>query len=272
MRLAADAAHQFGGIELDRSKPLSFRLDGRKIAGFAGDTVLSARSPPVSTPMACSIARSSASASASRRWSWPSAASLCRWSAPRRSTVSISRPSVRARASVSGSRIRCAIASMISLTRLGFGAKPDTTLTADLLVIGAGVAGLAAADAAAAAGHSVILVERRPWLGGDARYFGAVGDDETPEALTTRLAAQLAARANVNASHSRGSLRPQRRHRDPASGRPRRWRPAGRVVAVTAQRILIATGATQRLPVFPAIAADCHLGDRRLSSWRSVMV
>ncbi|HZY50925.1 MAG TPA: 2Fe-2S iron-sulfur cluster-binding protein, partial [Devosia sp.] len=42
MRLAADAAHQFGGIELDRSRPLSFKLDGHKISGFAGDTVLSA--------------------------------------------------------------------------------------------------------------------------------------------------------------------------------------------------------------------------------------
>ena len=42
MRLAADAAHEFGGIELDRSKSLSFRLDGVSIAGFAGDTVLSA--------------------------------------------------------------------------------------------------------------------------------------------------------------------------------------------------------------------------------------
>ena len=42
MRLAADAAHEFGGIELDRRKPLSFRLDGRRVTGFAGDTVLSA--------------------------------------------------------------------------------------------------------------------------------------------------------------------------------------------------------------------------------------
>ena len=42
MRLAADAPHQFSGIELDRSKPLSFRLDGRSVEGFVGDTVLSA--------------------------------------------------------------------------------------------------------------------------------------------------------------------------------------------------------------------------------------
>ena len=41
-RLPADAPHGFGGAALDRSKPLTFRLDGRSIEGFAGDTVLTA--------------------------------------------------------------------------------------------------------------------------------------------------------------------------------------------------------------------------------------
>ena len=41
-RLAAGAPHGFGGSELDRSKPLRFRLNGRTVNGFAGDTVLSA--------------------------------------------------------------------------------------------------------------------------------------------------------------------------------------------------------------------------------------
>ena len=41
-RLAATESHKFAGTEIDRSKPLSFRLNGRVIDGFAGDTVLSA--------------------------------------------------------------------------------------------------------------------------------------------------------------------------------------------------------------------------------------
>ena len=40
-RLAA-ATHQFSGSLIDRSKPLKFRLDGRIIEAFAGDSVLSA--------------------------------------------------------------------------------------------------------------------------------------------------------------------------------------------------------------------------------------
>ena len=41
-RLPAEAAHGFGGSALDRTQPLRFRVDGRSIDGFAGDTVLSA--------------------------------------------------------------------------------------------------------------------------------------------------------------------------------------------------------------------------------------
>ena len=41
-RLPAEARHGFGGAELDRGKPISFRLDGRSYEAFEGDTVLSA--------------------------------------------------------------------------------------------------------------------------------------------------------------------------------------------------------------------------------------
>src|SRR5690606_22646079 len=34
--------HHLAGSAIDRARPLQFRLDGRLIAGFAGDTVLSA--------------------------------------------------------------------------------------------------------------------------------------------------------------------------------------------------------------------------------------
>ena len=41
-RLAAETSGPFSGSAIDRSQPLQFRLDGRLINGFAGDTVLSA--------------------------------------------------------------------------------------------------------------------------------------------------------------------------------------------------------------------------------------
>ena len=41
-RLGTDRQHHLQGGVIDRSRPLQFRLDGRLISGFAGDTVLSA--------------------------------------------------------------------------------------------------------------------------------------------------------------------------------------------------------------------------------------
>ena len=251
MRLAADAAHQFGGIELDRSKPLSFRLDGHKITGFAGDTILSAA-------LAAGIDTygqfDRTSLGLGERFA-PLVAGKRGDALPMERTPAIDGLDL----TTIGPRARFAFGQPHSLRHRiddlsdppWLRGKPETTLTGDLLVIGGGVAGLAAADAAAAAGHSVILVERRPWLGGDARYFGAVGDDETPEALTTRLAAQLAARSNATVltradvfALSGGTA--ILHQVDTTDGTPR-----SRIVAVMAPRIVIATGATQRLPVFP---------------------
>ena len=42
LRLPADTAHGFGGLAIDRNAPIRFRLDGRTITAFKGDTVLSA--------------------------------------------------------------------------------------------------------------------------------------------------------------------------------------------------------------------------------------
>lgn len=251
MRLAADAAHQFGGIELDRGKPLSFRLDGRKIAGFAGDTVLSAALAAgvdaygLFGRTALGLGERFAPLVTAKRGD-----PLPMERTPAIDGFDLTTVGPKAAFSVGQPHsLRHRLDDLADPPWLR--AKPETTLTAELLVIGGGVAGLAAADAAAAEGRSVILVERRPWLGGDARYFGAVGDDETPEALTTRLAARLAAcaaatiltRAEVFAfSGDTATL-----HQVDITGAM----PRGRVVAIAAQRIVVATGATQRLPVFP---------------------
>ena len=190
MRLAADAAHQFGGIELDRSTPLRFKLNGRPIDGFAGDTVLTAtlaagidgygtlgetpigltdrfsplvvskQMPPLPMDLVPAIDGAELSSVGPHKRKW------------------------FGREPTLGHRLD----SLPDAPWLRD--EPARTLEADLLVIGAGVAGLAAADAAAADGHRVLLVERHPWLGGDARYFGPVGDVETPETVIARLSAQ----------------------------------------------------------------------------------
>jgi sarcosine oxidase subunit alpha len=244
-RLLADAAHQFGGIALDRSKPLSFTLNGRRIDGYFGDTVLSAAL----------------------------AAGIDAFGTFGDTTLGLTdrfAPLATQRGKDALPIDRLPAANGLDLTTLGrrkfsFGRghglghiidgipeppwlrqTADTTLTTDLLVVGGGIAGLAAADAAAREGHSVVLVERRSWLGGDARYFGPVGDEASPEAATTELITRVAAQANITvmlnsdvfALHGTSA----RVHRI-VDGR-------GTVVAIAASRIVLATGSIQRLPIF----------------------
>jgi sarcosine oxidase subunit alpha len=251
MRLAADAAHQFGGIELDRSTPLRFKLNGRPIDGFAGDTVLTAtlaagidgygtlgetpigltdrfsplvvskHMPPLPMDLVPAIDGAELSSVGPHKRKW------------------------FGREPTLGHRLD----SLPDAPWLRD--EPARTLEADLLVIGAGVAGLAAADAAAADGHRVLLVERHPWLGGDARYFGPVGDDETPETVIARLSAQLRVRSNVTILTRAEIFTLQsgeaRAHQIMVDGKKVR----GEIVALRAARIVLATGALQRLPVFP---------------------
>ena len=250
MRLAADAAHQFGGIELDRSKPLRFKLNGQTIEGFAGDTVLSAAL----------------------------AAGITAYGTLGETPIGLSEgfaPLVTTRRGEPLPMDRVPALDGLELTSVGKRknlrgppnslrhqletiAEPDwahrrteTTMVADLLIVGGGVAGLAAAKSASMAGRGTIVAERRPWFGGDARYFGPVGDEESPEALIKRLTSGLAVTSNVTlllraevvalSGHTatilqvvidEGVLR-------------------SRLLSVHASRILLATGATQRLPVFP---------------------
>jgi NADPH-dependent 2,4-dienoyl-CoA reductase/sulfur reductase-like enzyme len=249
MRLSAEAAHEFGGIELDRGKPLSFTLDGHRIPGFAGDTVLSAtlaagiltfgrlgESPiglgprfspllgvPGSTPLPMD------------RVPAVDGASLVSVGEKRRL------PFRRAH-SLGHSLDRYAAPAWI-------GVPAEKTLVADVLVIGGGIAGLSAADAAATAGKTVLLLERRPWLGGDARYFGPVGDEDNPAAFTSALIDGLRKRPDVtilsNAEVFGIAGRTILVHQIEVDGHPR-----GRVIAAEATDIVLATGAMQRLPVF----------------------
>jgi sarcosine oxidase subunit alpha len=251
MRLAADAAHEFGGIELDRSKPLSFRLDGVSIAGFAGDTVLSA-------VLAAGIDSHGTYAGAPIGLGEQPPPLV---SFKRGTPLPMSRlPAIDGLDLSSGGRRGRAVFRQANTLRhiLDGAAEPDwlratpeTTLATDFLIVGGGVAGLAAAKSAAMAGRSVIIVERRPWLGGDARYFGPVGDAETPEAFTTRLSDWLTASPNVTILRravvfALQGTRALLHQIETADGVAR-----GRVVAIAAERVLLATGATQRLPIFP---------------------
>jgi sarcosine oxidase subunit alpha len=251
MRLAAGAAHQFGGIELDRSKPLGFKLDGRVIQGFAGDTVLSAvLAGGIDTYGAYQGALLGLGETFAPLVNIKRGTPLPMSRTPALDGLEFTTIGARARGPFGTPRsLRHKITVPPDPGWLAM--PPDTTLTADLLIVGGGVAGLAAAKSAGMAGRSVILCERRPWLGGDARYFGPVGDAETPEALIGRLAGRLIGDSTATVLLRTeilriDGLRAIAHQVDIADGVPR-----GRIVVIEAGKILLATGSTQRLPVFP---------------------
>lgn len=248
MRLSADAAHEFGGLELDRAKPLSFTLDGHRIPGFAGDTVLSA----VLAAGILTFGRlGETPIGLSPRFAPLVAA---RGGAP----LPMERvPAIDGATFTSLGQKRRSLGRSQSLGHVidrhaapaWIGVPPERTLVADVLIIGGGVAGLSAAEAAVAAGKTVLLVERRPWLGGDARYFGPVGDEDNPASFTGALIDGLRKRSEVtiltNAEAIGISGNAALVHQIETDSEPR-----GRVVAAEGAHVVLATGALQRIPVF----------------------
>lgn len=121
----------------------------------------------------------------------------------------------------------------------------------DVLVIGAGVAGLLAARAAADAGQRVILLEQAPTLGGRAPVDDAGVQGQPVDAWLSAIEADLAARDNLTIRtrttgfgvYDHGYVLADERVADhtPGDGRPkhRLWR-------IRAGRIVTATGAIER--------------------------
>ncbi|WP_421760577.1 FAD-dependent oxidoreductase [Devosia sp.] len=270
-RLAADAAHGFGGAELDRSKPLRFRLNGRVVTGFSGDTVLSAslasgiqiagRQGDIPLALSESFAPQIVLAGGPAR---------DRRELPMERTPALDgvdyvtrgeRRDVLASNGLGGLVRNLVVGPGRTLNhRFGSGgspspawlsAPPELQLTADIVVVGAGIAGLSAVAAALELGKRVILIERSQCVGGAIRFFGTVDNEENPNTLLTRLNAQLASHPRLTQLLSTEAFRVEANRVLAHQVSVENGVPVGRVVAITADRIILATGARERLPIFP---------------------
>lgn len=274
-RFAADAPHGFGGAELDRSRPLKFRLNGRQIEGFAGDTVLSAA---LATGVLTAGRHGDEALGLDERFApllgAGRGAPLPMERTPALDGVDYStlgqRRDLIASRGLFGALRNMLVGPARTLNhRYGDspvnaapwqGMAPEANLSADVAVIGGGVAGLAAAAAAVAAGKRVVLVERQQSPGGVVRYFGATEGEPAPDTTIARLVgslqgkgeATLLSRAEAFAV-SPGSVRVHQVLVENGS-------PRGRVVTVTAPHIVLATGASERLPLFPGNRAPGVVG------------
>jgi sarcosine oxidase subunit alpha len=261
----AQGPHHLNGRLIDRGKPVRFRLDGRWIDGFDGDTVLSAalasgvtgaglhQGSPLALDERFAPAVAPVAFADDPRQALPMARTPATNHADYRS-VGSNAPHPFARFGLKP-RIRDGRLPQ-SFDRMLAGAEPwahhpaGEPIAVDLVVVGGGVAGLSAALAAGESGASVILVERRQEFGGDVRLFGALEGEEAPDAIVARLTTALSQLENVRLLDRAEALSVAggivRVHRVEASS-------AGidsRIVTYAARRVILATGCSERLPVF----------------------
>ena len=149
------------------------------------------------------------------------------------------------------------------LGKVAEGADPDRYENrfahCDVLVIGAGPAGLAAANSAAASGARVILAEQDDGFGGTLRYDNVMIDGQPGARWADRIGGTIAAqsearvllRTAVVGYHDHNSLTMVQQLAneaqcavDPSRARYRTWQ-------VRAGRVILATGAIERPLVFP---------------------
>jgi sarcosine oxidase subunit alpha len=127
----------------------------------------------------------------------------------------------------------------------------------DVLVVGAGPAGLGAALAAGRAGARVIVVESEPLLGGALWRDEEVIDGVSAEAWLQQISAELKTIPNVRVmlrttafgyydSNVVGAIERVTDH----IARPESWLPRQRLHVIRAKRVVLATGAIERPLVF----------------------
>ena len=260
-RLGARDPHPFVGSRIDRQQPLAFRLDGRTIHGFVGDSVLSAVLAAgidsvglhQQAPLALDdqtgpgvLPRRTADAEEAlpmRLVKAVDGADLKTINGPRWSTRSFRLPGRRGRS------LQHRLEQFPPRPRwTEF--EPGDRLEADVVVVGGGVAGMSAALAAAEDGDRVVLIEKQFWLGGAAPMFGAVDNEEKAEAMVTRLSEAIGRHDGVSVLNGTEALHLSETQVDVL--RPRPGHPAiGTVVRVVGKRVVLATGAVECLPIFP---------------------
>ena len=272
-RLAQEEGCLFSGRLIERSHPVSFRLNGRTYAGFKGDTVLSALlAGGVSgaglrdgSPLALDVSCCPPIVLASNDGKAESALPMDRTPVLNGMELltfseaggrgKVRRPLFdRIHQALSGERNQTLdfdFSTGALLPGPWIDVHEAERLRFDLVVVGGGIAGMNAALAAAELGKKVGLVERQPELGGEALFFFFFENEPPPQTVIGELATRLKGQENVTIftntlafSLLAGILKV---HRVKVKGSE----VSTKVLELVADKTILATGTLERLPVFP---------------------
>lgn len=251
----------FAGSGIDRSRQIRFRLDGRLISGFAGDTVLTAalatgidtlgehQGMPVALLPAAAPAIAHASHSANLQRALPMARTPV-FDGAEFVTLNRGRSGPLARLFQPGRTLGLDLDGGQTLERPWRAVAGQPTPKQDLVIVGAGVAGLSAALAASRAGLGVTLLESAWHLGGNSALFGTQEGEDSPEQAMARLSRDVEAADGITVlkgTHA-FAMRPGlvRAHAVEIGDGVA----FGRVIDIEAERIILSTGSIERLPLF----------------------
>jgi sarcosine oxidase subunit alpha len=239
------------GGRIDRDDVRSFTFDGQEYNGFGGDTVASALLAAGVSTVGASIYRGRPRGILTAGSTEPNAfAQVERWP-----SGGVAEPMLPLTTLELADGLE--LSTLSGIGRLDPGPDPSSYdkkyVYADVLVVGGGAAGLAAAEAGSADGSRVILVEQGPEVGGGL-LDRAGGPGEEFAALVTRLTSRpevrILTRAQAFGFFDHNYVLILERRTDHLPGSPRPGVSRQRVWHVRAGRVVLATGAHERPLVF----------------------
>ncbi|MBO9588294.1 FAD-dependent oxidoreductase [Devosia sp.] len=262
-RLPATTGKGLAGAHIDRTRPIRFTINGRVTPGFQGDTVLSAllgagvdtigthAGLPLGLRAGAAPAIAYAAKASLPEHALPMERTPARDGAEYRIVAEGPTAGLFARLFQPGRTLGLALDTPNSLVRPWRSIRGEKAEPTDLIVVGGGVAGMAAALAGAHAGLKVTLIEASPHLGGHSGLFGTQDGESTPEENVATLTAEIAVNPTITVlTHAEvfaigeGVVRV---HQLDITGE----RVESRVVDLPARHTVLATGAFERLPVLP---------------------
>ncbi len=254
------------GKQINRLKAIKFKLNGNEIKAFEGDSVFSAA---IANSITCAGTHKGHDLALDDTLSLPIAHISANISSkdylPIERTLAIDGAKYITLGGKKSTGFTKILNKVKSKTTLSLGVnfddpnlfnepwlnqEVDENINVDLLIIGAGVAGMSAAAHGANSTRKILLVEERAYCGGDAILFGNSSDEENPIEIISSLEKTIKTAKNIDLLTSSKAINITKNIVLVHKVEIKNNKAVGSIVQVKAKKIILATGCSDRLPIF----------------------